>query len=143
VKHLLGFRRIVLLAIRGRRLQLHLWPRGTVASDDRHGHEYAFVSVPLWGSFDDTRWEVVPGEQYTHLQCYSGATMTVRATGVRAGLRVRSRHVRRPLRPYRCRIGEIHSYVPVGDGLHVSLVWAGPRRGMPSDVYRAAADDSG
>jgi hypothetical protein len=121
-RHPLGFQKINLLTIRGRRVRLHLWHGDN--SEAPHDHRWTFVAVPLLGTFTDTRWATVAGDRYRGVQTTppSAGGRTYRPTTATANLIAVAQHVRRPLRPYRCRIGEIHSYAPRGHGPHVSLV---------------------
>jgi hypothetical protein len=122
-RHPLGFHKITLLTIRRRRIRLHLWRHD--GSEAPHDHRWTFIAVPLLGAFTDIRWATIAGDGYRAVQTTppTGATArTYRQTATTADLVAVAVHVRRPLRPYRCRTGEIHSYAPRGRGPHVSLV---------------------
>ena len=136
MRHPLGFTRHQASLV-GYRIRLHVW-RGH--SEDRHNHQYGFVSVPLWGSFVETRWDVIDGEDYRQLACSTAVgntPMRLVGTSRRAGLRVRSVRTRWPLWPWFCPAAEdVHSLVPKGR-FAVSLVLRGRLRHQFSTVYRA------
>lgn len=134
--HPLGYRKINLTPQwRWWRIRLHVWRPGAQVSDKPHDHRWGFVSLPLWGRFVDTRYERT-GE-------LAGVDVAVpdRGAGRRylpsyePGIEQVSQALRRPPLPYRCRIGEIHSYVPAGSGWHVSLVFTGRERTTSSRVW--------
>lgn len=138
MKHALGFHRYELRAF-GYRLRLHVWLRGQI-SEDRHNHQYAFVSMPLFGRFEESRWMEVPGDEYRQMECFTGsktAPMRVLAAPSRSGLRLVSRAVRWPLRPWMCPQTAVHSLRPLGR-FAVSLVLCGRVLERPSDVWRRA-----
>jgi hypothetical protein len=137
--HPVGFRKYILIAASGYRLRLHVW-RGP-GNDSRHNHRWWFVSMPLIGCFVETRYRERPGDDFLKIAVYDEGAMRDRGRVYRqsgdSGLdvvRIRSRY---PLIPYLCRIGEIHSFVPRGSGLHVSLVLVGRLCRETSDIWRS------
>jgi hypothetical protein len=141
-RHPLGFRRYE-LRLFGRAIRLHYWPANCQPGEDRHTHQYPFVSVPLLGRFADTRYVEVPGDEWQKHTCQTGtktAARSMREAPGRSGLRPVGRYVRRPLRPYRCASSAIHWHRPVGKGRHASLVFVGRTLAKPSDVYRRVKD---
>lgn len=136
MKHALGFHRYE-LSLFGYRLRLHVWLRGQI-SEDRHNHQYGFVSMPLFGRFEESRWLEVPGDEYRRLTCETarGASpMRVLPSPARSDLRLRWKRLRRPLVPWVCRPHEVHSLEPLGR-FAVSLVLCGRVLERPSDVWR-------
>ena len=133
-RHPLGFARHE-LRIAGYRLRLHVWS-GT-GLEDRHSHQYPFVSLPLT-PFWESRWIEVPGDSHAHLACETAtgtSPMRVLPTPRRAGLRLLKRRLRLPLVPWFCPVSAVHSLEPVG-GFGVSLVVCGRVVRAASDVYR-------
>lgn len=137
--HPLGFIKLTLLEVAGRRVRLHVWPRNAEPAQDCHNHRWSFVSLPLWGSFIDTRYAVADTTSHLRLTCRPdrGAGRLVEVDGV-GGLVEAARFTRRPLLPYRCRRGEIHSYVPASKRFHASLVVTGRPHSDRSEVWRAS-----
>lgn len=139
--HPLGYRKYYLLRIFGYAVRLHIWPPNAQISDKPHDHRWSFLSVPLWGRFVDTRYvETAAGSAGGVLQTTPDrgggrSYVEVLEFGARGGTRFVSRTIRYPLLPYRCRIGEIHSYVPAGSGWHASLVLLGRERRQSSRVW--------
>jgi hypothetical protein len=78
-RHPLGFRRYE-LRLFGRAIRLHYWPANCQPGEDRHTHQYPFVSVPLLGRFADTRYVEVPGDEWQKHTCQTG-TKTAVASG--------------------------------------------------------------
>jgi len=139
-EHPLGFRKIRLLRVAGCTVRLHVWHGGV--NEDPHSHRWSFLSLPLLGRFVDTRWTVVAGDGWTVYDCEppsGGARPPLREVGPSRLVELR-RVVRRPLWPYVCRRGEIHSYRPEGAGRHVSLVFLGRPRRSVSQVWRRVDD---
>jgi hypothetical protein len=143
--HPLGFATIDLIRLRGYRIRLHLWRRNAVINPGRHNHRWAFISVPLIGRFLDIRYDSVAGDEYQRLVCHPPDSDGARVMeqGGSGGLVERARHTRWPLVPYRCRLGEIHTFAPAGGGPHASLVFLGRARTDTSDVWPAGEQGSG
>jgi hypothetical protein len=139
-RHPLGFTKVNLLSVRGRRIRLHLW-HGE-GSEAPHDHRWSFVGIPLWGSFTETRWTITPGPDRHAVTAWPTTTPGGRSYEPRrpaAALSLDAKRVRRPLVPYRCRLGVIHAYVPRGPRLHVSLVLLAPPRRDTSTVWEVDA----
>jgi hypothetical protein len=146
-RHPLGYTKVNLLSMFGYRVRLHIWHRETV--EDAHNHRWNFVSVSLLGRFADTRYMEVPAKFVAgfaepgpeRVSCYPDRGTGRRYQPVTQDVLPRvvqpvMVHLRRPLRPWRCRLGEIHSFRPEGRGPHVSLVLTGRPRAASSDVWR-------
>jgi len=144
-KHPLGYTKVNLLSVFGYRARLHIWHTDTI--EDAHNHRWNFLSVPLWGRFTDRRYMEVPPDSVNafmeagleRVDCYpdrgDGRRYELVVTGGKIVQAV-VEYVRRPLRPWRCRRGEIHSFQPIGSGRHVSLVLLGRPESASSDVWR-------
>jgi len=135
--HPLGFKRYILLSLLGFRLRLHVW-RGA-GHDGSHDHKWWFVSVPLFGRFIDTRYVEADGNLVKiNVLDRDGVRDNDRMYHAQGhgGLAVRKVYTRFPFVPYFCPRGEIHSYVPYGGGLHVSLVFIGRPRGDRTTIWR-------
>lgn len=144
-KHPLGYIKVNLLSVFGYRARLHIWRTDTI--EDAHNHRWNFLSIPLWGRFVDRYYMEVPLEYaggfakpgLERVDSYpdrgAGRRYVPRVTGGETVQPVMA-HVRRPLRPWRCRRGEIHSFQPIGSGPHVSLVLLGRPEAVSSDVWR-------
>lgn len=147
--HPLGFDLRYLARAFGFAVRLHTWPATQVAQEDPHDHRFAFVSIPLRGTFLERRWRINRGWRLGDPAGLTRHACRPAVRGVRPplertgsdGLALDWHRLRRPLRPYRCALGEIHSYQPVGDGPHVSLVLLGRVRRETSNVWRR--DDGG
>jgi hypothetical protein len=137
--HPVGFRKFILLSAFGCRLRLHVWPDGG-GSDSRHNHRWWFVSLPLLGKFKEMRYCESPGQSYLKIDVLDADgvrdTERIYRAGDRSSLTVVGEHIRRPLIPYFCPVGAIHSLVPIGEGRHASLVLVGPIRRNSSDIWR-------
>lgn len=134
--HPLGFRKRYLLRAFGYAVRLHVWHG---SREDPHDHRWSFVAVPLRGTFLEHRWAIrTTGTDWTRYECPPGAGGLDRplAPVGTNGLALRMHRLRRLWRPYRCRLGEIHTYEPVGPGPHVSLVFLGKIRRPVSNVWR-------
>jgi hypothetical protein len=136
-EHPLGFRKVELLRLFGFRVRVHVWHGDP--SEAPHDHRWAFVGIPLWGRFVDVRWRVIAGCTHAGVTAWpstaSGGRRYSPAVSGPVALVETARHVRRPLRPYVCRHGAVHSAVPVGAGRHVSLVLLGRARSETSLVW--------
>jgi hypothetical protein len=133
--HPLGYRKRYLLRAFGYAVRLHVWHG---SREDPHDHRWTFVAIPLRGTFLERRWRVRYGGDWIRYVCPPGAggpdrPLTPDDVG---SLAPDLRYLRRPFHPYRCRLGEIHSYEPVGRGPHVSLVFLGRVRREASNVWR-------
>jgi hypothetical protein len=136
--HPLGYRKYYLLKTRWLSVRIHIWWRNRQdASEDPHDHRWSFVAVPLWGRFTEVRWERSRIGQVRIRSTASpdrGEGRDYREIGVDRLARLGER-TRRQWIPYRCRLGQIHTYQPAGKGPHVSLVFMGPTRTATSDVW--------
>lgn len=136
-RHPLGFTKLSLPLPFGFRVRLHLWFKGAPRSEDRHNHRWSFVSLPLWGHFAELRYAETRGERFMKLDCRpdrgEGRRYTPAST---SGLVPIDSCTRKPLRFYRCRRGEIHSFRPLGSGFHASLVFLGRPQRPSSDVWK-------
>ena len=143
--HPLGFDLRYLARAFGFAVRLHTWP-ATKVREDPHDHRFAFVAIPLRGTFYERRWRITSDDGgLTRYACHS-AVRGVRPPLERIGsdgLALRWHRLRRPWWPYRCRLGEIHSYEPVGRGPHVSLVFLGRVRKPASNVWRPTGGGAG
>lgn len=138
-RHPLGFTKITLAAVFGYRARLHIWHTG--GSDKPHDHRWPFIGIPLIGTFTDTRWTRRPGTAHRAVATTPptrGSERHYRLTGDSARLERDAVWIRRPLVPYRCRVGEIHTFAPRGRGPHVSLALLGRRRSATSTVWEDA-----
>jgi hypothetical protein len=134
--HPLGFRKRYLLRAFGYAVRLHVWHG---SREDPHDHRWSFVAVPLRGRFLEHRWRVAHDDgTWIRYACPPGAGgPDWRLEPTRTdGLAKARPFMRRPLWPYRCALGEIHTYEPVGPGPHVSLVFLGKIRRPVSNVWR-------
>lgn len=133
--HPIGFRKHYVPLTR-RRVRLHIWPPGRHRSEDPHNHRWNFVAVPLWGRFRDTRWLVRPGKDWAHRWVVPdrGLGRLAVEDGYDDLLKVADK-TRWPLVPYRCKVGEIHGYGPLGRGWHVSVVIMGRTVAGESEVW--------
>jgi hypothetical protein len=139
-EHPVGFKKYILLTAFGYRLRLHVWRGG--GNESRHNHRWWFISVPLFGRFEEIRYQEVAGNHYLKISVYDegGQRDTERIycqldeTGLEA-LRV---HTRYPFLPYHCPEGAIHSLVPRRSGIHASLVLSGTLRRQTSEIWRIA-----
>lgn len=57
-----------------------------------------------------------------------------------SGLQLRKTYIRYPLIPYICRLGEIHSYYPLGDCRHATLVITSPIKVNYSEIWRGPGE---
>jgi hypothetical protein len=140
-RHPIGFTKINLGTVRGYRARLHVWhgPR----SEHPHNHRWAFLAIPLLGRFTDTRWAETVGGTHELVEAFPSTAVggrRYRPAGTEVGLRKVSVNTRWPLVPYLCRIGEIHTHTPVGDGWHVSLVVLAPPQSDSSTVFQAGGE---
>lgn len=134
--HPLGYTKINLGGVGGYRARLHIWHGH--GSEKPHDHRWTFLAIPLLGAFTDTRWTPTTGNRYRRADTTppsAGHDRTYKPAGT-GDLIALSHTTRRPLRPYRCRLGEIHSYAPTGRGPHVSLVLLGRPTRPTSTVWR-------
>lgn len=129
VMHPGGFQKITLISVFGFRLRAHIWRNFTEEIEDPHEHRWLLLSLPVWGRFQDYRWQEIEGDSH---QVFS-ATPYSQTPGEdhyrsnltqarRTGLKLVNVWNRRPFVPYHCKSSEIHSYRPVGSGFHMSLV---------------------
>jgi hypothetical protein len=135
-----GFTKIIIGTIFGYRIRLHYWPKGADKAESRHNHRWWFISVPLLGRFVDNRYMETEDSQTMRIKVLDRNDIrdSKRAyvSDGTSGLRLRRTHIRKPLIPYVCRLGEIHSYYPEGDGRHASLVMISPLKTKTSDIWR-------
>lgn len=140
-RHPNGFTKIILGTFFGYRLRFHYWPSSEKKFRSRHNHRWWFISIPVLGAFVDNRYEELEGISSTMRIAVSDRrdvrdserVYSLEGTSV---LRLRASHTRYPLIPYLCRLGEIHSYYPKGNGPHGSLVIISPLRTDTSDIWR-------
>lgn len=144
ITHPGGFKKILLLSIAGINVRLHVWGPGGHAIEHPHRHRWSFLSIPLWGKFLDSRLEEIAGDTYTKMSAtgysdndhrddhYETNMSRVGATD----LVIRKEHVRYPLLPYTCDYNDIHTYGPVGNGRHISLVITGKPVNIFGYVYK-------
>lgn len=142
--HPIGFRKYILFSFFGYRLRLHVWPTGQ-GTESRHNHRWWFVSMPLIGRFDDTRYrEVEPSGDFVKIDVTDRDGMRDGERRYRqkapSDLQLIKKNIRYPFVPYLCRLGEIHSYVPHGPGLHASLVFVGRLKKENSEIWRKSND---
>lgn len=132
--HPLGYYRRK-ISLFGYSVRLHVWTRA--GSENPHDHRWPFLSIPLAGEFLDVRFEACGGADYEAQRTFPdrGLGRAYVPQGP-SGLRELYRTVRRPLRPWLCRRGEIHAFSPLGSGRHVSLVITGRER-TASTVWSA------
>lgn len=150
-QHPLGYTKVNLLSVFGYRARLHIWHTDTV--EDAHNHRWNFVSIPLVGQFIDRRYvegypvayaetssQFPAGLQFEDkIECYPDRGDGRRYEPVESvPIRLATSSIRRPLRPWRCRVGSIHAIRPVGHGPHMSLVLLGRPKATSSDVWRKA-----
>jgi hypothetical protein len=137
--HPVGFRKYIVFSFLGYRMRVHVWPDG-LGNDSRHNHRWWFVSVPVVGKFVETRYREMAGKSFVKIDVTD-------KDGVRDGdrsyvakgeseLEVIARRARRPLVPYLCPIGAIHSLVPDGSGLHVSVIFCGRPQSETTEIWR-------
>lgn len=147
--HPLGFWKIYLTR-RPWPVRVHIWLDGQIANEDPHDHRWgsinrrrrkpgiAFVSLPLLGTFDDRRYLRAPGDDWRLVTCRPDRGDGRMFTDVApTGLELLAHHIRRPLLPYICRAGAIHSYVPRGR-YGVTVVALGRTKAGESNVWRRA-----
>ena len=136
-EHPIGFRKVELLSLFGFRIRLHIW-HGT-GSEAPHRHRWPFVSIPLWGRFADTRWQVRAGGCHAPagggVAVHSGGRRYRRLLGAGDTVTKAGTYVRRPLVPYRCGLDDIHSAAPIGTGRHISRVLLGRARSQVSMMW--------
>lgn len=132
--HPLGYRKYYLLRTRWLSIRLHIWRQG--GSEAPHNHRWSFVSVPLWGRFVETRHRLAEGASHVlHSTTPDRGRGRLYVEHGAHSVPVVRRRTRWPLVPYRCKIGEIHSFAPKGPGWHVSLVLIGREQQSASDVW--------
>ncbi len=132
IKHPNGFLIKLLKTFKnGARIRLHVWPKDTERLATPHDHRTWFISLPLWGRFEERRYRETAGD-LTVLRCHStsgnGAPITTPIG--KGGVREVSRHRRWPLVPYFCGSDVIHAFVPVGRR-GATLVFFGTPRKIP------------
>lgn len=118
----------------GSRIRLHYWPRRVKRLDTPHDHRSWFVSIPLWGRFVEKRFIETPGSDFDVVKCHSTTSGNGQLLTTPAGVgnvRLMSKHHRYPFIPYFCRLGTIHSLVPLGQRLAVTVVFFGPLMKTP------------
>lgn len=137
--HPVGFRKYILLSLLGYRLRLHVWVNGR-GNDSRHNHRWWFVSVPLFGRFVETRYREIPGRSLVKIAVAdrNGVRDNARLY-TRKGeseLEIVARKVRWPLLPYFCPVRDVHSLVPNGGGVHMSIVLCGRPQSEITEIWR-------
>lgn len=137
-RHALGFMKFTLAFGSGRRIRLHVWEK-TLAPERQHSHDWPFISIPLVGTFTETRWHVTRGAgqsvrgQWSNQQDADDAPVD---TGSRDALTPVSTRTRWPLLPYYCPRDAVHTLRPRSPArLHVSLVFAGRPRTGTSETW--------
>lgn len=135
-----GFTKLTLGSIFGYRIRVHYWPRTEEKYGSRHNHRWWFISMPLFGAFTDNRYEEVPDSNTMRIKVTDQGNVRDSkreyALEGTSGLRLKAKHIRYPLFPYLCRLGEIHSYYPKGNGRHASLVIISPLKTGSSEIWR-------
>lgn len=139
-----GFTKIIVGGILRYRVRVHYWPTGAPKSESRHNHRWWFISIPLLGRFVDNRYTETQAGDELRIKVLDRNDVRdssrVYALEGASGLQLRKRYIRYPLVPYLCRLGEIHSYYPHGDGRHVSLVIISPIKVDFSEIWRDPDD---
>ncbi len=122
----------------GMRLRIHVWPEGVERLETPHDHRSWFVSLPLWGTFLEQRFEESDAgddraESYQVLRCHktSGNRKPITTPEGTASLRLLHARLRYRLRPYFCPSHAIHSFSPTGSDYAASLVLFGPPKQVP------------
>lgn len=112
----------------GARLRLHTWA-GQQERSDPHDHRTWFISIPLWGRFDETRYREVPGDIpiYHCRSTTSKERLDIEQNGT-SDVEGISTHVRWPLIPYYCPVDAIHTFRPRKNSFSATLVLFGPTR---------------
>jgi hypothetical protein len=135
-----GFTKFILGSVFGYRIRVHYWPRAEKKYRSRHNHRWWFISMPLFGAFIDNRYEEVPDNNTMRISVTDQGNMRDSKREYilegRSGLRLKAEHIRYPPIPYLCRLGEIHSYYPKGNGPHASLVIISPLKTRSSEIWR-------
>ncbi len=123
----------------GAYLRLHIWPAERQEMNLPHDHRWSFLSIPVWGTFRDTRYREAPaGPVYgvfeaRHLEASRSGKLP--ATGQTVRLAAVTCVIRKPLRPYRVRRSEIHTFVPATAGRAATVVLVGRARSDRSRVF--------
>ena len=124
-KHPIGFTKITLFSLFGRKVRIHYWPRGLKSSrPDIHDHRWSFLSIPLIGTFIEKRYKRVKGSNYLLRHCFSeprDGPRSVKTVG-KGSVRESFHIIRKPFRPYTCPASVVHSHAPQSTGKHLSLV---------------------
>ncbi len=128
VLHPNGFYVKLLASLSGFRVRFHYWPKASVDKSP-HNHRSWFLSLPLWGSLTETRYEEVPGDVYDKHACgvTPGNGSPVAEPAGTGNLNSVSEHTRRTYVPYFCSKDTIHSVASHGRTL--TLVLFGPSDG--------------
>ncbi len=139
-----GFIKLIFEGFFGYRIRVHYWPKGAPKSESKHNHRWWFISIPLLGRFVDNRYTETQGGDSVRIKVLdrddvrdSSRVYTLEGA---SRLRLRKRYIRYPLVPYLCRLGEIHSYYPHGNGRHASLVIISPIKVNYSEIWREPGD---
>lgn len=88
-------------------------------------------SIPIWGNFIDIRYRSLQDGDHYLKHCFTGPLIGIRPVKYigRGGVVEVAKYTRRAGIPYICKAGEIHSYVPKGNGMAISFVITGrPKR---------------
>lgn len=111
----------------GARLRLHRWSKNRVSENDPHDHRTWFISIPLWGIFEEHRYEEIEGDIpiYRCRSTTSKERLDIYKDG-QSGLKLVSRKIRLPFIPYFCSMEKIHTFQPLSNGFAASLVLFGP-----------------
>lgn len=111
----------------GARIRLHRWYEGRSTENDPHDHRTWFISIPIWGVFEEFRYKEVEGDIpiYRCRSTTSKKRLEIYQDG-KSGLKLVSRHIRLPLIPYYCSMEKIHTVQPLSKGFAASLVLFGP-----------------
>lgn len=119
----------------GARIRLHYWPATTKKLESPHDHRSWFISLPLFGLFEERRYEETEDTNLTVLRCHattSGGNGRPLSTPMgKGGVKQIFRRWRLPLIPYFCGSSVIHSFVPRSPGPALSIVLFGPPRKVP------------
>jgi hypothetical protein len=135
-----GFTKITFDGIFGYRIRIHYWPKGTPKSESQHNHRWWFISIPLMGCFVDNRYSETTNNRTMRIRVFDRDDVRDSSRDYSfdrtSGLQLRKTFIRYPLVPYLCRLGEIHSYYPRGNGRHASLVIISPIKVKFSEIWR-------
>jgi hypothetical protein len=144
IVHPAGFRKVRLLSFAGYHLRLHVWRGGAHTKEDPHQHRWTLVSLPIWGRFKDSRWKPATGNDYARY-CATSAGKTLIGDHYENNLQLigsdsvslYKSYIRFPLVPYFCDSNAIHTFEPIGNGFHATIVFTGKSRTSLSTVWKS------